>query len=260
MGVVGHQRAAAGAMPRHGEAVAARPGEPAEPALHRGGPVSAVDAGRRRRLPPRQAGPELGPVGPRAQREQVGPDQPGHVGAGQAPDGEHVGDRPGLGPEAENGEIVRQLGRAVLVAVESVHEAADPEQGGLVHGPLDLRRGAGEGEGAEAAVDIDARGADHLGNAPPRDHPRRRHLSQPQVRVHEAERERRVAVAVGLDEGNLPVAPMDRHPPLHRQAPRGEGPEAPGDVLPPRPPRQQRARREGERGGGGGGGGSGGGA
>ena len=66
------------------------------------------------------------------------------------------------------------------------------------------------------------------------------------MRVREAERERRVRVRLRLDEGDLPVAPVDRHPPLQRQAARRERREAPGDVLALGQRREQRAGREDE--------------
>ena len=111
MGIVGDQCAAGlAAIPRQGEAVTARLGDAAEQALHRGGLRAAVEAGERR-LPFRdQTRPELGPVAPCAERERVGPDQPVRVGAGEAADGDHVRHCPGLGLEAEHGEVVRQFG------------------------------------------------------------------------------------------------------------------------------------------------------
>ena len=234
-------------MPRHGDAVAARFGEPGEPLLHRGGSLRAVEAGERRRLLLHQPRPQLGPVFPRAQLQQIGPDQPVHVGAGETPDGEHVGDRPGLALKAEDGEIVRQFGDAVLVTVDAVDEAAHPEQCSLVHAALDLGGGAAVGQDAQAAVDLGARRPDHLGQPPARQHARGGDLAEPQMRMHEAEHERRVAVAVGLDEGNLPLVPVDRRAPLQLQAARRERLEATGEVRPPGQRRQQRAGGERER-------------
>ena len=248
MGVVGDERAAGlGAMARHREAVAAGPGEPAEPALRHRGVAVTVGTGDRRRRLLHQSRPQLVPARPCAEREQVLPDQPIEVGTGEAPHGQHVGDRPGFGLQAEHAELVGQRGRRVLIVVDAVDEAPDPEQRGRVHLLLDLRRGAAVGEGAQAVVDIDAEGADHLRHAPPRDHAHRRHLAEPQVRVDEAERERRVAVALGLDEGNLALAPVDRHAPLQRQAARGERFQALGDVLGLRQRREQRTARRGDR-------------
>ena len=86
------------------------------------------------------------------------------------------------------------------------------------------------------------RGPNHLRHAPPRDHPHRRHLTQPQVGVHEAERERRVAVALRFDEGNLLLVPVDRHGPVERQAGGGERRQTLGDVFLLRQWREQRAR------------------
>ena len=76
---------------------------------------------------------------------------------------------------------------------------------------------------------------------PAGDHAHCRHLAEPQMRVHEAERERRVAVVVGFDEGNLPLAPVDHHAPLKRQAARGERCQTLGDVLLLRQGGEQRA-------------------
>ena len=106
---------------------------------------------------------------------------------------------------------MRQFARSVLVMVDAVHETLDPPPRGLVQAPPDLRCSTAVVEGAQTVVDVDAERADHLRHAPPRDHAHRRHLAEPQMRVHEAERERRVAVVVGFDEGNLPLAPVDRH-------------------------------------------------
>ena len=248
MGVVGDQRAAGGAAAaRHGDAVGARFRKPFKQLLHRGGHAGAAETGERRASLLHEARPELGPVRPRAERQQVGPDQPVHVGAPEAPDGQDVGDGPGLGLEAQNTEIVRQLGGVVLVMVDAVHEAAGPGAGGRVHAPFDLRCGAAVGEGAQAAVDIDAERADHLGQPPLRQHARHRHLAKPQMRMHEAEREGRVAVALRLDEGNLPLVPADRRASLQRQPARGERLQALGDALRLRQRRQQRTGRKHQR-------------
>ncbi len=64
--------------------------------------------------------------------------------------------------------------------------------------------------------------------------------------MDEAERERRVAVAFRLDEGNLPLAPVDRHAPLQRQAARGERLQALGNVLRLRQRCEQRTARRSE--------------
>ena len=126
---------------------------------------------------------------------------------------------------------MRQFARSVLVMVDAVHETLDPPPRGLVHALLDLRRSAGVGEGAQSVVDVDAQRADHLRHTPAGNHAHRRHLAEPQMGVHEAERERRVAVAVGFDEGNLALAPVDRHASVKRQAARGERCQTLGDIL-----------------------------
>ena len=115
MRVVGHERAAGiGAMARHREAVAAGLGEPAEPLLRLGSRAAAAGTGDRDCAAFHQARPEIVPARACAQREKAGPDQPVDVRAGEASRGEHVLDCPGLGLQAENVEVVRQLGGAVL--------------------------------------------------------------------------------------------------------------------------------------------------
>ena len=63
----------------------------------------------------------------------------------------------------------------------------------------------------------------------------------PQVGVHEAQRERRVAVALRFDEGDLPLAPVDRHRPVEREAARGKRRQTLGDILLVRQGREERA-------------------
>ena len=149
---------------------------------------------------------------PLPQGQEAVPYQPVHVAPGEASDGKHVGDGPGLPLQAEDAEFVGELVQRRLVVVDPVDETPGPPQRRLVHGALDLRRGASEGEDAQAVVDVDGDRTDHFREAPPGDHAHDAHLGKAQMSVHEAQREGGIVVAGRLDERDVMVVPVDGEP------------------------------------------------
>ena len=172
MGIVGDQRAAgcaAAAGQRPG--VAAGAGRDAEQALQPAGPCNGAEAEGGIAADLREPLPQLRPVLTLAQLEQAEIGQPVDIGAGDAPDGQHVPRRPRFALEAEQMKLVRQLFDRALVMVYTLDKPVYPSTGVGRHFCQCPLGAAAEVQNAQGMVDIDGERPGHFGDPAGRDAP-----------------------------------------------------------------------------------------
>ena len=85
-------------------------------------------------------------------------------------------------------------------------------QAGLDHGHR-----AAQLQGSNRAIDLGQHRAAHLGDPPERDPLENFELTQAQVGMDHADRNRQVGVGLGLDERDVVVVPVDHHIAFQRQ-------------------------------------------
>ena len=87
--------------------------------------------------------------------------------------------------------------------------AVQPGPGRRRQPGFDLLRRAAKVQNPQTVVDIGGQGPDHFSDPALRDAAIGFHLPEPEMGVHEAERKRRVAVVLGLDERDLVAVPVN---------------------------------------------------
>jgi hypothetical protein len=182
-----------------------------------------------------QPRPDVRPIGAARQAHQAHPQQPVDIGGGEPGDAEHIGNRPGLGLDAEQAKLERLLYRAGEMVVDAGDKSRDPVARIVGKRGLDRRHRAGRIEQAQPVVERDRDRAEDLGEAAPRDAAQHFDLRQAQMRVHETERHRQVAVAFGGDKRHEMVVPADLDRTAKRQTHARQRGEALRDRDRPRP-------------------------